>query len=402
MSNYKNYEHITLDKVRHTCEICNSDALTEVVSWADFPFTEVYIPSDSYVPETYARSDLVLQYCESCTHCQLKNVVDQKLVYGEGSDYIFRSSQSYSARKSYETFLEFAGKVINNDSMGNVLEVGCNDLYMIQYMKDHFTSYTGIDPVLGKLDTTDLPDNCHVVADFFENVCLENTPDVVICKDVLEHVVEPFSFIEKLVEKGNDDTLFLVQVPIMETICSGRRFDQVFHQHLNYYSRHSFEVMLQRLNCSLEYFDINHFHWGVGLFAFKKGKATLSDKQVNLAEISHARDVFLQRMKVAQDCLEQQAGLGPLVGFGAGLMLSVYAYHIPALELLSFIIDDDETKHQTKCLHLQKKIKSSSDIDFSNVALILAAVSSRANVLKMMNKAIEWTPRNIINVAYEI
>jgi len=396
---YSKYKKLRVSKIRVVCDVCGSHNLTPIIRWNNFPLTEIYVPKELDIDVTLGRSHLILDYCQSCTHAQLRNVLDQSALYGHNSDYAFRSSESRSAILSYEYFLAFILKAFKTNTFGNVLEVGCNDMYMVSKASHLFERYMGIDPVLSRIDTAELPSNCDVVADFFENVEIDFIPDIVICKDVIEHVTDPFDFISKLLEKGNEDTTYIVQVTIMETICANRRFDQVFHQHLNYFSCHSFEVLLESLGCKLIDFDVNHFHWGVGIFAFKQGTMKTGNQVVTLESLHHGLVQFQNRMLMANDTIYENSKLGDVYCFGAGLMLSVYAYHIEEYNRsISLILDDDTNKQQTKCMHFPVPIVPTNDIrNMQESTVVLGAVSSRANVLTMMTKAIEWQPRQIIN-----
>jgi len=399
IEDYSHYKVLELDKVRVACDVCGSHDLTPIITWDNFPLTEVYVEKSIELTPGIGRSDLVLDYCQACTHAQLRNILDQNALYGHNSDYAFRSSESRSAILSYEYFLDFTLKALNIDNLGKILEIGCNDMYLVNKAAYSFERYLGIDPILSKVDTDVLPDNCEVIADFFENVEIDFTPDIVICKDVVEHVINPKDFIEKLLEKGNENTTYIVQVTIMETICANRRFDQVFHQHLNYFSRYSFETLLQSLGCQLVGFDVNHFHWGVGIFAFKKGDMKVNNQLITLDKINKGISAFDNKMSMANDAIYENSQLGPVYCFGAGLMLSVYAYHIEEYNRsISCILDDSTEKQKTKCMHFPIPIVASTSVDnMHESTVVLGAVSSRANVLTMMAKAIEWQPRQIIN-----
>lgn len=401
---YAKYKSVPFEKIRTTCEVCQSSDLKSVLRWNKFPLTELYPPKDVDSLPDWGRADLELDYCNHCSHVQLKNIVSQDWLYGNKSDYIFRASLSKSAVKSYSYFLDFMHKSLQKECFGKVLEVGCNDLFLVNQAANVYSEYLGVDPVLSKLTDLKLPSNCAVKADFFENVELDFQPDVVICKDVIEHVVEPAKLLRSIVEKCSDNTVFAVQVPIAETICQYKRFDQVFHQHLNYFTYNSFQSMLCDLSCELIDFDINHFHWGVGIFLFKKGNPSGLREQLKLDDIKSAYSEFEQRMCIANSAVLASSNDSKIYLFGAGLMLSVYGYHIPSLaSRTTAIIDDNPEKQQTLCMQLPVPIVASGQVgDWSKVTVVLGAVSSRENVLSMLNHVINWQPRNVINPIYLI
>lgn len=396
---YKQYENVSLDKIRTQCDVCQNNDLVAVIDWQQFPFTELYVAKELKIPKYFACVDLALDFCPNCSHAQLRNVVDQNVLYGDISDYAFRSSISQSAKKSYEFFLDYVYRTLKSDSVGNILEVGCNDLYMVKYNSASFHSYTGVDPILSKLTDLKVPDNCNLHAEFFENVDLQETPDVVICKDVLEHVVDPKLFMEKLVAKGNDNTTFFVQIPILETIIANRRFDQVFHQHLNYFTVHSFIELLKDLGCALIDYEINHHHWAVGIFSFKKGNNSFTSEKTSLKKLQMGLQAFNQRMEATNDAIKAISENGDIYLYGAGLMLSVYSYHIPSYhENIIAIIDDNEYKQNQVCLHLPLPIVSINDVNnITECSIVFGAVSSRENVVNMTKTALGWNARNLIN-----
>ena len=70
--------------------------------------------------------------------------------------------------------------------------------------------------------------------------------------------------------KAHNETLFFFQFPVLETLLSGCRFDQIFHQHLNYFSFNSINHMLNELGCELLDHKIDTNHWGAVIIVFKK------------------------------------------------------------------------------------------------------------------------------------
>ena len=50
--------------------------------------------------------------------------------------------------------------------------------------------------------------------------------------------------VERLVKEGADDALYLFEVPGFDNLIERMRFDQVFHQHAQYFSLHSFLRLL--------------------------------------------------------------------------------------------------------------------------------------------------------------
>jgi hypothetical protein len=394
---YEHYRNIAVS-TRKSCLVCGENFASSVFKWQKYPITELYISEK--ITEQLGVVDLELQCCAKCSHVQLKDVIDVDLQYGKESIYNFRTSQSITGRETTHFFTDFMKKT-SGDSMGVIAEVGCNDAYLLDCLKDSADKLYGVDPILGGHESEFNNEKLTVFGDFFENVELPETPDIIICKDVVEHVADPVEFIRKLLNKSHADTLFYIQVPIIETILEDLRFDQIFHQHLNYYSVDSFKYMLEELDCHLVDFTINYDHWGAAIFAFKQGvkdhQETICLPAINSNLILEKYDLFKGMMFTTEQYLlncDQE-----IYGYGAALMLAVLDYHLNgSLKSLKYIIDDDPSKSGKYYLQLPVEIKHSSEIkNWTESYILLTAISSRINIQRILRKLFELNPRKIIN-----
>lgn len=403
LSVYKNIPYTR----RENCMVCGSPLSSALIDFPEMPMTEIYV--DSIQKDKLGVLDQSLFFCDKCKHAQLGRVIDISLQYSDSATYAFRTSQSTTGRQTTDFFIDFFNKIMGNKKTGTIVEVGCNDFFLLSKLKDKADKLIGIDPVLKGLKV-DLPGNKIVlIPDFFENVHLDGNIDIVICKDVLEHVSEPRTMLENLLSKTRRDTFFFIQVPLLDTILSGRRFDQVFHQHLNYFSVNSFNYMLEQLDCELIDYCVNYEHWGAGLFAFRRksssGKAVL---QTGVAEIKRERilesyDLFKKLMAATKEILLFHEG-ETIYGYGASLMLALLAYYLKSdLSCLKSVIDDDMKKNGKYYLQLPVPIKHSSEIkDIDSSIIFLTAISSRINVKNILKRLFDANVRTIIYPLQEI
>ena len=379
--------------------VCGTESGAPLIELPDFPMTEIY--SGVKVTEKVAFADQSFHYCLNCGHGQIANVIDVELQYDGTSSYNFRTSESATGRESGDFFVDFVTGLTGNRHFGNVVEIGCNDLYMLKKMQSKADRLTGIDPILKGREKEFSDGNITAVGDFFENVVLNGDIDVVLCKDALEHVSDPKRMVEKIVGRAQDNTLFFFQFPLLETLLEGCRFDQIFHQHLNYFSLRSIMFMLNELGCELMDYKINSNHWGAILIAFRKRRNgpgfSGNIREITPAEILDRYAVFKNNMEATGKRLSFLEG-EKIYGYGAALMLPLLSYHLKNdLSCLTCIIDDDKRKEGLYYVNLPVRISTRENIkDIEKSVILLTAIASLNNVRRILSRLYELNPKQII------
>src|SRR3989344_1286915 len=305
---------------RTRCLICAKPMQTALLNFPKLPMTEIYTSEKGNTK--LAICDQSFHICKNCGHGQIKNVIDVNLQYGDAVSYSFRASKSATGRESGDFFLQFLNKFIGKKRFGNILELGCNDMYVLQALKNKARKLVGVDPILKNREKEFTQDNLIAIGGFFEDVRFNEKFDMIICKDTLEHVDNTKEFVRKVIELGNDNTLYFFQFPLLETLLYNCRFDQIFHQHLCYFSLQSILYMLTEFGCELVDYSINHNLWGAILIAFKKGKSKQFAKDVRVlshVDILNRYEIFKTSIRMTQKQL-QLLDNEHIYGYGAALM----------------------------------------------------------------------------------
>lgn len=392
--NIEKYKHIPYT-VRENCVICGSKLDKPIINLPNFPLTEIFV--NYPIEELLGYVNQSFHHCNNCGMGLLSNIISSEFLYGSKKSYYFRTSKSISGKETTDYFLNFVNKVIGNKRFEFIAEIGCNDIYLLKKLYDKANKFIGIDPIS---DINQSKDNILIINDKYENIRLPKEVDLVICKDTLEHIEEPRLFLEKMMNESSDDTLFIFQFPLFDILLEEKRFDQIFHQHLNYFSLQSIFYLLRELGCELMECDINRMHWGAILIAFKKGKihkhfrtvSKISDNDI-IENYSH----FKNQMNHINNLLETYSQ-SSVYGYGAALMLPVLSYYLHNdLSSIKYILDDDEKKEGLHYINLDVDIKHNKDIeDIKNKTILITAISSKINVRKMMTKLIQNEPKHII------
>jgi len=389
-------EDIIINK-RTQCSVCDNKALIEIMNIPKLPITGLFSKEKQNSP--VLGVDQSLLWCSECGHGQLLNQVNPKTLY-DSQKYTFRTSLSSTAQQGTKVFLDYLKEFVPDRKFDCVIDVGCNDLYLLNEIKPFSKTRIGLDPIwISKRVTID-DNSLHVIGGTVEETDLEKVlpckPDCVLSRHTLEHIFEPKLVLKKLIDCATDEALFLFEIPGFESLVMRGRFDQVFHEHLQYFSLSSFETLLKELGAELIGYHENYHDWGALIIAFRK--RTSKKKRFNFGltkeNIELKRDIFFCQMNNTQKILLDFKE-SSIYGYGAALMLSVLAYHLKSdLSFMKAIIDDDKDKEGFFYANLPLQVKHSSNIeDFYNSTIFVTAID---NVRPIMIKLLQNRPKHII------
>jgi len=390
-------------KKRNCCVICGRRYGRPVINFPKFPLTEIYV--DKRVDDSLGFVDQEFYLCERCGHGQLANVIDQKILYG--SCYRTRTSTSRSAILAVEAFLDFINGGLKNRAVGTILEIGCNDLYILERLRYKADVLYGIDPILKEMENSYKDDKIRIIGDFFENVDVKDLGlklDVVISSHTLEHVEEPKKMINSLLGIGSNDTVFFFQFPGLEALINDAHFDQIFHQHLNYFSLQSVLCLLDEAGAELLDIKVNPYHWGALMIAFKKkARASILNhnfksriKKISRESVNRQYEVFKENIELTAHRIDSFRDR-IIYGYGAAPMLPVLEYYLNRLNRLKYIIDENESKKDLYYLTLPVQIKMLNEIkDMKDSAILVTAINSMWAARSIIKKLIQLNVEKII------
>lgn len=331
------------------CAACGGQSLHAVMDLPQFPFTGLH--SDGAGDRWPVAVDQELLHCSDCGHAQLRNVVNPTVLYD--STYAHRSSSCVSATRVNDFFARFLEELLQGRRFRRALEIGCNDLYLLRRLEPLGDELWGVDPIWSTVPPP-MTGRIKAVGCFVEDLNvprdLGGAPDLVLAVHTLEHVREPAVQLAKLLEAAAPQALFVVEVPSFDNIVRNFRFDQVFHQHLQYFSLASFEAMLGRVGFEYVTHRIRYGLWGgTMLMAFRRAVSGVARDSRRFSALS--REQLIRRLSTFQAVLREFMNVveslqGERIwGYGATQMLPTLAYHMRSdLSFLECIWDDDPLK----------------------------------------------------------
>ncbi|MEI6260697.1 MAG: methyltransferase domain-containing protein [Deltaproteobacteria bacterium] len=390
-------EQQTIINYRDACSVCDAKDLSEILDLPNLPITGLF--SKDKPVNFLSGFNQSLLWCPKCGHGQLRNQINPSILY-DSSKYSFKTSISATARIGTENFITFLKRVSLKKKYNCILDVGCNDLYLLEKLEYLGKYKVGIDPIWRTKVTDNVFESTNVIGETIEEANLKNLlpskPDLILCRHTLEHIYNPLQILRKLIECSADDALFVFELPSFESMIERLRFDQIFHEHLQYFSKSSFEEMLINSGANVIEFDENYHDWGALLIAFKKDSGQRKNNIFSFSErnICQRLDIFRKQLESTYEIIRT---LKPdsLYGYGAALMLPVLAYHFKSdLSFLAGIIDDDKNKDGIYYQNLPMQIIHSSKIkELEKLSILITALD---NIKPIMSKLLSVRPKHII------
>lgn len=320
-----------------SCRICESE--TDVVlDLGASPPANSLVDSREVEQESFP---LVLEWCDTCGNVQLRDCLSAEDLYRH---YLYVTPRSQMLRDHYEylsNFLERAG-YMNAES--RVMEIGSNAGYFLEFLKGRVADIVGIDPaqeIAAMANENGIP----TIADFFNvesaTAAAEThgTPDLVFARHCLAHNEWPQEMVKGAAAVLADGGHFVVENAYVMNTVENCEFDQVYHEHMFYYSIRSMTEMLRREGLTLVDVTMSLVHGGSIIFIARKGEGEPSDA---VRRYASREDLFLSAetfKRFANRTTEIRSQLNELVKQlkSAGNSISTYGATAKGNTLLNFV-----------------------------------------------------------------
>lgn len=372
-----------------------TDQSSEIWKLDSLPLTEKL---GEYDPD-FENFDQALMIDNTSGHVFLKNILDNSFLYNQ-EEYSYRTDNSPKTKQTLKRYTDFLDQASENKKLENIVDVGGNDLTLANILKEKADNCFVIDPVCESQDGKTI-NGVQVIGKRVEEVDLKAlNPQVISCRHTLEHIEDPGFFIGQLFKQCPEDCIYVFEIPDFDCLVEGMRFDAVFHQHIHYFSLDTLSNLI--ISCGGEI--ISHEYnfqgsCGGALFiSFKKASCKQQDIVINVDK-KHTH--ILKNIKSFEQVMNEVANQldtlpRPVYGYGAGLMLATYAYHLRTdLSFLETLLDDDHKKDNTGYKNLPIKISHPSNLNIPTDCSFM--ITSLENIRPIYNRIQNFKPRRILS-----
>ena len=266
------------------CRVCDSAQLEPVIDLGSQPWCNHFLKQDEIGKEPFYPLRLV--YCRDCATSQLDFTVKKEIMFG---DHTYLSGVTRSLAAHFVAVAEEVDRrFFANQAKKSVLDIGSNDGTQLKSFQQLGYEVLGVESskTTAKIaNDSGVPTlNAFFNADTMRS--LGRQFDVFNAAGVFFHLEELHSVCEGIKQGLKPDGVFVVQFLYMKNIMENLAFDQIYHEHLLYYTLKTIEVLLNRHGLAMFDARLAEIHGGsiIG-FISHAGTRPISDRlQTMLAE----------------------------------------------------------------------------------------------------------------------
>ena len=235
--------------------------LNEIMNLGMHPFADTFL-SESKLAEPEKLYPLILDMCDKCGCIQSRTITDPEERYVL-TEYSYTSSNSKYARDHWNEFADSFSKNLKPKS--RILEIGCNDGYLLKQFKDRGHQALGIEasPVMAKLAAG------HGVNVYCGTFPYDSIPtgtawdekyDLIVANNVLNHSDVISAFVTQVKKLLAKDGKFVFEVPYW--VAGYGSFDQIYHEHVTYFTVRFAKDLMARNGLILNKAERIEYHGG--------------------------------------------------------------------------------------------------------------------------------------------
>ncbi len=219
------------------CRFCSAELQTTFVDLGMQPLANSYLDArDLARPEPLYP--LHLYVCDRCFLVQVSEAISPETIFG---DYAYFSSYSDSWLRHMKAFTEMVVARFGLNGQTQVIEIGSNDGYLLQYFVEKGIPVLGVEParnVSAAAVTKGIP----TITEFFGRVTAGRLAadgrqaDLLVGNNVLAHVPDLNDFVAGLKIVLKPHGVMTLEFPHLMRLMQENQFDTVYHEHFSYFS----------------------------------------------------------------------------------------------------------------------------------------------------------------------
>ena len=254
-------------RTRQTCRVCGSAALTTVLSLGEQCLASNFAVTPEVQPVT-RRVPLELVFCDpardeaACGLVQLRHTVPSDLMY---SCYGYRSGINDTMRRHLAELARGAEAAVGLSAGDLVVDIGANDGTMLLSYTTPGAVYVGFEP--SNIEPEHPTPGVRFIRDYFSAASLRahvaaSKAKIVTTIAMFYDLEDPNSFVADVASILADDGLWIIELAYLPATLDNCGFDTICHEHLEYYSLSSLEVLLHRHGLDVADVEVNDTNGG--------------------------------------------------------------------------------------------------------------------------------------------
>ena len=343
---------------RSDCRLCSSKNIDMVLHMSPTTLGDHYISFDELsMKEKTHPVDIYL--CGDCGLAQLLEVLDATEVYGR---YIYKTSDSLGLVEHFDKSVSIILKKFKPEKRSLIVDIGSNDGSYLKLYQSKGMQVLGVEPASSIAKGASL-DNVPTINEFFSKKVAESIvkdygkASIVTANNTFANIDNLHDFVENVKSIMKEDGVFIFETGYILDLLSKVIFDNIYHEHLSYFSIKPLERFFDSMG--MELFDVDRIPPKGGSIRcyvqLHGGKRHRSDSVNELLRIEkysgiHERKIFAdfsQRLHEIKDQIHKtirdihtRGEKVAAYGASVGVTTALYNFYLDQRQLL-FLADDN-------------------------------------------------------------
>ena len=344
------------------CRFCGKELNTTMIDLGLSPLSNEYITVQDIYRGQYFYP-LVVHVCPECFLAQAAVYQQPKQIFGE---YQYFSSYSSSWLKHCKNYVDMIISRLKLNESNHVLEIACNDGYLLQYFLPYHIPVKGIDPAENVIAEA-AKKGIEVECGFFHLQTAQNMAqrgesyDLIVGNNVLAHVPDIKNFVSGLPCVLKENGTVTMEFPHLLQLIDQCQFDTIYHEHFSYLSLCTVDKIFRSAGLEIYHVEQIPTHGGsLRIFAKHISNHMISvensvaallkeEIQYGLTDLNIYREFQKQVSKVKYDALQflcQQKLQGKrIAAFGAAAKGNTFLNYCGIhKDIVDFVVDSNVHK----------------------------------------------------------
>ena len=397
---------LLLDNYKFDCRSCGNKDLKRVVSLGYQPLANNLLKKEDEKCELYP---LEVNYCSKCHNCQLSMSVDPKKMF---SNYLYTSSTSKIFR---DHFVNASKKYIKelklNKKKSYIIDIGSNDGVALKpFLDQGFKKILGIEPAknLAKLANKNKIKTFNGFLNKNNTKKIKNNADLILASNVFAHSDKLQEMAECMFKLLSKKGTIIIEVQYLMNTLKDLTFDNIYHEHYNYWSLTSLVNFFKRFNGKIFRSETIDTHGGsIRVYLKKDNKVKVERSVIQMLKDEEkygikkfqtykefGDKVYKIRENVRKNLRKLKDKNNLIIGYGAPAKATTALNFFGVSKEINFIVEDNKLKHNKFIPGVKIPIKNKSHIKSRKNMLIVLAWNFYHDIKKNNSSLSE----NIINI----
>jgi len=326
----------------------------------------------------------------------LSHSVNSELMF---SNYLFKSEVNVPYIKHCERMFDYISGLTKLNKNDSIVDIGGNDgtlLDAFKRMTNIELNYLNIDPSKNLVKLSE-EKGIPVLNDYFSLETAKNIDykvKIVTSTNVFQHLRDTNSFADGVYHLLEDDGLWLLEFPYWIHDLETNQFDQIYHEHVYYYSVTALQLMMEKHGFKIIRAEKQNIHGGTLRLVMAKQTSNIeaddsldsiieNEKNYDLEYYKNWGNQVYTHLDKCKDIITQLKLEGKnIVAFGAAAKGCIFlnACGITDSEI-DFIIDDTDIKQGKYMPGTGIKIVGREFVNFKEIDYIVVLAHNFADYI---------------------